>query len=331
MLSKNIFLITGGCGFIGSNFIEMLLSQGHKVINIDTYSYAANKKINNKFLKNKNYFFYKSNYNNSSLLKKILFKYKINKIVNFAAESHVDNSIMGPIKFIKNNVYDFSIFLHESAKYFFKKKVKNFTFLHVSTDEVYGSLNLKQKSFKEENKFYPNSPYSASKASSDLIARSWYKTYKFPIIVSNCSNNYGKYQNSEKLIPLVIKKAINIKKIPVYGNGKNIRDWLHVEDHCNALYQLCTKGIHGQHYNIGGGTEISNIEIVKLICKFLDKTKPLKNKKYSSLITFVKDRKGHDFRYSVNYRKIKKQLNWEPRVNFYHGLENTILWYLKNH
>ena len=218
-------------------------------------------------------------------------------------------------KFIKFFGEQFDTTVISLEKFNSKKKIKK----------------IKLVTFKEENKFYPNSPYSASKASSDLIARSWYKTYKFPIIVSNCSNNYGKYQNSEKLIPLVIKKAINIKKIPVYGNGKNIRDWLHVEDHCNALYQLCTKGIHGQHYNIGGGTEISNIEIVKLICKFLDKTKPLKNKKYSSLITFVKDRKGHDFRYSVNYRKIKKQLNWEPRVNFYHGLENTILWYLKNH
>ena len=220
MQKKNTFLITGGCGFIGSNFIEMLLKNGEKVINLDSLSYAANKNVNKKFLKNRNYKFHKGNYGNPILVKKILEKYKVNKVINFAAESHVDNSINGPILFVKNNVYYFSIFLNECAKYYKKNKIKKFIFLHVSTDEVYGSLNLKEKSFTEQNKYLPNSPYSSSKASSDLIARSWFKTYNFPIITTNCSNNYGKHQNFEKLIPLTIKRALNHKTIPIYGNGK---------------------------------------------------------------------------------------------------------------
>tara|TARA_Y100000591_G_scaffold281952_1_gene262042 strand:+ start:684 stop:1691 length:1008 start_codon:yes stop_codon:yes gene_type:complete len=328
MQKKNSYLITGGCGFIGSNFIEILLKKGEKIVNLDSYSYAANKQINKKFLKNKNYTFYKGSYANSLLVKKIFNKHKINKVVNFAAESHVDNSINGPILFIKNNVYDFSIFLKECANYYKNNKIKKFIFLHVSTDEVYGSLNLRQKSFTEKNKYMPNSPYSSSKASSDLIARSWYRTYNFPIIITNCSNNYGKYQNFEKLIPLTIKRALNHKIIPVYGNGQNIRDWLHVNDHCSALYLISKKGLSGEQYNIGGGTEISNIKIVKMICSYLDKLLPIEKKKYSSFIKFVKDRPGHDFRYSVNFRKLKLELNWKPKVKFSNGLNDTINWYV---
>ncbi|MDB2580696.1 dTDP-glucose 4,6-dehydratase [Candidatus Pelagibacter bacterium] len=325
---KNFYLITGGSGFIGSNFIDNLLKKGEKIINIDTYSYAANKEINKKFLKYDNYIFYKSSYSNTSLIRKIFKKYNINKIVNFAAESHVDNSINGPLKFIKNNVYDFSIFLNECKNYYTKNKIKKFIFLHVSTDEVYGSLNTKQKSFTEKDKYFPNSPYSSSKASSDLIVRSWFRTYKFPSIITNCSNNYGKYQNFEKLIPLTIKRALSKKKIPIYGNGKNIRDWLHVDDHCSALYLLSKFGTPGEQYNIGGGTEIPNIEIVKMICGYLDKFAPLDDKKYSSYISFVKDRLGHDFRYSVNYNKLKREFNWKPKVKFSVGLKDTVKWYL---
>ncbi len=328
MQKKNTYLVTGGCGFIGSNFIEILLDKGEKIINLDSYSYAANKKINKKFLKNKNYSFYKGSYSNVSLIRRIFKKHKINKVINFAAESHVDNSINGPIKFIKNNIYDFSIFLKECNSYYSKNNFKKFIFLHVSTDEVYGSLKINEKSFVERDKYFPNSPYSSSKASSDLVARSWYKTYKFPIIITNCSNNYGKYQNFEKLIPLTIKQALNKKQIPIYGNGKNIRDWLHVEDHCSALYLLSKFGTPGEQYNIGGGTEIPNIKIVKMICKYLDKFVPLKNNKYASYITFVKDRLGHDFRYSVNFNKLKKEFNWHPKVKFSTGLENTVKWYL---
>jgi dTDP-glucose 4,6-dehydratase len=329
MQKKNSYLVTGGCGFIGSNFIEILLAKGETIVNLDSYSYAANKEINKRFLKNKNYSFYKGSYGNISLVRKIFKNHNINKVINFAAESHVDNSINGPLIFIKNNVYDFSIFLKECAFYYVKNKKNKFIFLHVSTDEVYGSLNLKQKSFTEKDKYLPNSPYSSSKASSDLIARSWFKTYKFPVIITNCSNNYGKYQNFEKLIPLTIKRALNNKQIPIYGNGQNIRDWLHVNDHCSALYLLSKSGIHGEQYNIGGGTEISNIKIVNTICDYLDKLVPMKNKKYSSYISFVKDRLGHDFRYSVNFSKLKSQFNWKPEVKFSVGLQDTVRWYLK--
>ena len=328
MQKKNLHLITGGCGFIGSNYIKTLLKKGEKVINIDSYSYAANKDINKIFLKDKNYFFFKGSYGNIKLVRKIFKKYKINKVINFAAESHVDNSIDGPLKFIKNNVYDFSIFLKECANYYFQNKPKKFIFLHVSTDEVYGSLSLKQKSFVEEDKYFPNSPYSSSKASSDLIARSWFKTYKFPVIITNCSNNYGKYQNFEKLIPLTIMRAINGKKIPVYGTGENIRDWLNVEDHCSALYLLSQFGKPGEQYNIGGGKEVSNIKIVKMICNFLDKLNPLDVGKHSKFISFVKDRPGHDFRYSVNYNKLSKKFNWKPKIKFNKGLEETTKWYV---
>ncbi len=329
MQKKSIYLVTGGCGFIGSNFVEMLLKKGEFVVNLDSYSYAANKKINIEFNKFKNYFFYKGNYGDIKLLNKIFKKFKISKIVNFAAETHVDNSINGPIKFVRNNILDFSLFLNHTLKYYLKnkKKIKNFKFLHVSTDEVYGSLKIKEKSFSEKDKYFPNSPYSSSKASSDLIARSWFKTYGLPIIISNCSNNYGKYQNYEKLIPLTIKRAMNKKNIPVYGSGKNVRDWLHVEDHCSALYLLSQLGIPGEHYNIGGGTEVTNIKIVKMICSYLDNLYPLKNKKYSAFISFVKDRPGHDFRYSVNYNKIKRKFNWKPKVNFRKGLQHTVKWY----
>lgn len=329
MQKKNSFyLITGGCGFIGSNFIENLLHKGEKIINLDSYSYAANREINKKFLKYKNYFFYRGSYSNVPLIRKIFKKHKINKVINFAAESHVDNSINGPLKFIKNNVYDFSIFLNECAAYYTKNKIKKFIFLHVSTDEVYGSLKIKQKSSVEKDKYFPNSPYSSSKASSDLVIRSWFKTYKFPAIITNCSNNYGKYQNFEKLIPLTIKRALSKKQIPIYGNGKNIRDWLHVDDHCSALYLLSKSGTPGEQYNIGGGTEIPNIKIVKMICDYLDKFAPIDNNKYSSYITFVEDRLGHDFRYSVDYGKLKKEFNWRPKVKFSNGLKDTVKWYL---
>lgn len=327
MQKKTNYLITGGCGFIGANFIEMLLNNGEKIINLDSFSYAANRDVNRNFLKHKNYIFYKGSYGNTRLVKKLLNKHNIDKVINFAAETHVDNSIEGPIKFIKNNVYDFTLFIKECSQFYEKNKKKDFIFLHVSTDEVYGSLKFREKSFTEKGKYFPNSPYSSSKASSDLITRSWYKTYGFPVIITNCSNNYGKFQNFEKLIPLTIKRAMEKKKIPVYGNGKNVRDWLHVKDHCSALYLLSKLGKKGEQYNIGGGKEVPNIKIVQKICAYLDKLYPLKHKKYSSYITFVKDRPGHDFRYSINYNKIKRNFNWKPKVSFNDGLKETVKWY----
>ena len=245
----------------------------------------------------------------------------------------MDRSIDSPKNFINSNVFSFSIFLNFSLSYFNllrKSEKKLFKFIHVSTDEVYGSLRKKEKAFNENNKFYPNSPYSSSKAASDGIARSWCKTYGLPVIVTNCSNNYGKYQNKEKLIPLVINQALQEKIIPVYGNGKNVRDWLHVSDHCSALLTIAKKGIAGEAYNIGGGMEIENIKIVKLICSHLDQKSPLKDgTSYLKLIKFVTDRLGHDFRYSVNFNKLKKTQNWKPKVNFADGIKQTVNWYIK--
>jgi dTDP-glucose 4,6-dehydratase len=333
MKKKKYYLVTGGCGFIGSNFIEIALKKKINIINIDKLTYAANHETFNNFKKNKNYKFFKGDYGNRDLLKKIFANYSIEKIINFAAETHVDNSISGPIKFIKTNVFSFSIFLNFSLSYFnllSKSEKKLFKFIHVSTDEVYGSLRKKEKAFNENNKFYPNSPYSSSKAASDGIARSWCKTYGLPVIVTNCSNNYGKYQNKEKLIPLVINQALQEKIIPVYGNGKNVRDWLHVSDHCSALLTIAKKGIAGEAYNIGGGMEIENIKIVKLICSHLDQKSPLKDgTSYLKLIKFVTDRLGHDFRYSVNFNKLKKTQNWKPKVNFADGIKQTVNWYIK--
>ena len=317
--------ITGGLGFIGKNFYKRICNEYEKILILDKNTYASDHEYFLKIKRDQDNLVIGDITDTSFLNKNII---EDTCLVHFAAESHVDNSINGPLKFIKNNVYDFSIFLNECAIYYAKHKIKKFIFLHISTDEVYGSLKTKQKSFVEKNKYFPNSPYSSSKASSDLIVRSWFKTFKFPAIITNCSNNYGKYQNFEKLIPLTIKRALSKKQIPIYGNGKNIRDWLHVNDHCSALYLLSKYGTPGEQYNIGGGTEIPNIEIVKMICSYLDKFAPMKNKKYSSYINFVKDRLGHDFRYSVNYSKLKREFNWQPKVKFSNGIKDTVKWYL---
>ncbi len=328
---KKTYLVTGGLGFIGSNFVEFILSKNIKVVNIDSCSYASNKKNNKLFSKFKNYKFFKCNIGRSEQIKQILIKYKPSVIINIAAETHVDNSISKPLKFIRNNISEFSKFLEVCKEYYNNlesKKKSKFRIIHVSTDEVYGSLNFNEKSFSEKNKYLPNSPYSASKASSDLICRAWYKTFNLPIIVTNCSNNYGKFQHKEKFIPKVILSILNKSKIPVYATGQNVREWLHVYDHCLALNKIIKFGKIGENYNIGSNFSSSNINLAKKICKIVDST--LKNKKSSqNLITFVKDRKGHDLRYSVNYSKLKK-LKWKPIINFDRGLKNTINWYIKN-
>ena len=324
-------LVTGGSGFIGTNFCKFLLKKNLKVINIDCFTYAANKSETIRLNQNKNYKIFKVNIGDSKKINQILKKYQPRYIVNFAAESHVDNSIVGPAKFVKYNTYYFSNFLNSCYNYFvhdlfFKKK---FRFIHISTDEVYGSLKNGEKKFSEKNKFFPNSPYAASKASSDLLARSWFKTYNFPIITTNCSNNYGAFQHSEKLIPKVIQNCLSKKTIPIYGTGKNIRDWIYVEDHCEAIFHIMKKGKIGESYNIGSNNEIDNITLVKTICKLLNKK--LKNKtNYQKLIEYVTDRKGHDFRYAINSSKIKK-LGWRPNTNFKNGLKKTIDFYIKNY
>ncbi|RAP33419.1 dTDP-glucose 4,6-dehydratase [Candidatus Marinamargulisbacteria bacterium SCGC AG-410-N11] len=311
--NKKYIIVTGGCGFIGSNFIHLIneLEPETKIINIDCLTYAGN--IDNlKGINEQNHFFIKENITNTeAILNKLPVK-EISAIVHFAAESHVDRSIQSSNNFIISNVVGTHSMLN-LAKHLNIKK-----FLHISTDEVYGSLGY-EGAFTEDSPIKPNSPYSASKASSDLLAYSFYKTHKLPVIITRCSNNYGKLQYPEKLIPLTILRAIENKDIPVYGKGDNIRDWIHVKDHCEAILLLLNKGKEGEVYNIGGNKEVKNIDIVKIILNKLNKP--------DSLIKFVQDRKGHDFRYAIDFSKIKKQLNWSPKANFEDMIDKTIKWY----
>tara|TARA_Y100000591_G_C21814189_1_gene689686 strand:+ start:466 stop:1464 length:999 start_codon:yes stop_codon:yes gene_type:complete len=328
-MKKKIF-ITGGLGFIGSNLIEVLLKKKFKIINLDLCSYASNKNLNINFKKNKNYKFIKGNIGDDKKVKKILNYYKPNYILNIAAETHVDNSIKFPIKFITHNILNYAKFLETIRDYynFLPKKKKLLKIIHVSTDEVYGSLKNNEKSFLEKNKFYPNSPYSASKASSDLISRAWNKTFNLPIVVTNCANNYGKYQNEEKLIPKVILNILKNKTIPIYAKGKNVREWIYVNDHVDAILHLMRKGKIGETYNIGSGKCLSNISLVKKICDIMDRKLKKINHPSKNLIRHVRDRKAHDFKYQVNFNKLKK-LKWKIKIDFNKGLEKTINWYIK--
>ena len=331
----NIF-VTGGCGFIGSNFIRYWSSmfKEDKIINLDKLTYAGKLSNLSDIESNKNYEFIKGDISNSKLIENLLKKYNPTFIVNFAAESHVDRSIIYPEKFITTNILGTFKLLTNVNNYFSnlsKKKQDDFRFLHISTDEVYGSLKKEDAPFKETNKYFPNSPYSASKAGSDHIVRSFNKTYTLPTLISNCSNNYGPYQSIEKFIPLTIYNALNNKKIPIYGDGMQIRDWIYVKDHCEALKTILLKGKPGEVYNIGSSNEEKNIHIAEKICNFLDFSIPLKrNKSYSEFIKFVKDRPGHDFRYAIDSKKIKKSLGWEAKTSISDGLELTIKWYLNN-
>ena len=313
-------LVTGGLGFIGSNFIEQALDKNYEIICLDSCTYAANKELNVKLRKNKKYIFYKSNIGNEKKVKKILTKYNFDYIINFAAETHVDNSIKNPKTFFKSNVLELVNFLESIRKFNRNKKIKIF---HISTDEVYGDLKYNDPAFKETNKYFPNSPYSSSKASSDMICRAWYKTFELPIIITNCTNNFGKYQNQEKLIPKIIKNSLLKKKIPIYGNGKNLREWIDVKDHCSAIFFLMKKGKTGQSYNIGSGKIIDNLSLAKKICNLIN---TIKNDKFDrkQLIKFVKDRKAHDFKYKVNCFKIKK-LGWKCKKNFNKSLKKLIV------
>ncbi len=323
--------VTGGSGFIGSNFIHKMVKSGnHTIFNLDKLSYAGNPNNLSLINNDQNYTFVQGDICDKSTVYKIFNEFEPNVVVNFAAESHVDRSIDSPIKFIETNIIG-TFNLLEATKYYLQSnKIKNFKFLHISTDEVYGSTN-DNEFFNEKSPYNPSSPYSASKASSDHLARAWYLTFKLPILITNCSNNYGPYQFPEKLIPLTIINCINEKQLPVYGNGENIREWLYVDDHCNAIYDVLKHGKSGETYNIGSNNEMSNINLVKTICTILDEIKPRsKNKSYKELITFVKDRPGHDFRYAIDSTKIKRELGWVPKENFESGLQKTINWYLEN-
>ncbi len=327
-------LVTGGCGFIGSNFIHYLLNQPDfegQIINLDKLTYAGNpenlKDIEEQY-GNQRYIFIKGDICDFELVKGIFQTYDIDTVVHFAAESHVDRSILGPTPFIQTNING-TFSLLEVARYaWLEGKKEGCLFYHISTDEVYGSLG-KTGLFTEDTPYRPNSPYSASKAASDHLVRAYFKTYGLPVIISNCTNNYGPYQFPEKLIPLTILNALEGKPIPVYGKGENIRDWIYVEDHCEAIWCLLKRGKTGEQYNIGGTNEMRNIDVVRLICNLLDEMLgPLSFGPRENLITFVKDRPGHDFRYAMDITKIKTTIGWMPKTNLKEGLKKTITWYL---
>jgi dTDP-glucose 4,6-dehydratase len=328
-----MIVVTGGAGFIGSNFIlKWLRSSKENILNLDNLSYAANLRNLEVIESDPRYSFIKTDIQNQNEITEIIKEFKPRAILNFAAESHVDRSIEGPESFINTNILGTYSLLEASLNYWNEldeSDKKIFRFFHISTDEVFGSLNLDEKKSTENSSYKPNSPYAASKAASDHLVRAWHHTFKLPTLVSNCTNNYGPHQHEEKLIPLVITKALKNENLPIYGDGKNIRDWLYVEDHCEAIMKILESGKPGETYNIGGNCEKSNLEVVDEICKILDFKNPKQNgSSYSEQIKFVKDRPGHDFRYSLNIAKIEKNLNWKPKESFASGLAKTVQWYL---
>ncbi len=333
MSEPKTVIVTGGAGFIGGNFVQHLLNNNYKVINLDALTYAGHLETLAQVKDDKNHIFIGGRIGDSGLLDSLFSQYQPTAIVNFAAESHVDRSIDGPAEFIQTNVVE-TLSLLESSRKGIKdypdKLQQDFRFLHVSTDEVYGSLG-ETGLFTEETPYAPNSPYAASKASSDHLVRSYLHTYGLPVLITNCSNNYGPYQFPEKLIPLIILNALEGKSLPIYGNGLNVRDWLYVEDHCSAIRTVLEAGRVGEKYNIGGNYEKTNIEIVKTICQLLDKVRPqASNESYENLITYVDDRPGHDLRYAIDSTKIKNELGWMPDETFESGIRKTLQWYLDN-
>ena len=328
-------LVTGGAGFIGSAVIRHIIENTHHhVLNVDKLTYAGNLESLQSIKKSERYQFFQTDICDQVELEKIFENFQPNVVMHLAAESHVDRSIDGPAAFIQTNIVGTYSLLEAARKYWLSltAEVKeSFRFHHISTDEVYGDLEGTTDLFKETTPYAPSSPYSASKASSDHLVRAWHRTYGLPTIVTNCSNNYGPYHFPEKLIPLVILNALDMKPLPIYGKGDQIRDWLFVEDHARALYQVVTEGVVGETYNIGGHNEKQNIEVVKTICKILDELKPQANgQKYESLIKFVEDRPGHDLRYAIDAGKIEKDLCWKPLETFETGIRKTVEWYLNN-
>jgi dTDP-glucose 4,6-dehydratase len=332
--AKRTILITGGAGFIGSNFVQHWCQQypEDKVIVIDALTYAGNKANLKDLAAKPNFSFVEGDICDRPLITSLLADQEIDTIAHLAAESHVDRSIIGPDAFIQTNVFGTFTLLECFRQYWEAKgKPKGDRFLHVSTDEVYGSLSSTDPAFSETTPYAPNSPYSASKAGSDHLARAYFHTYGLPTLITNCSNNYGPYHFPEKLIPLMCINILLGKPLPVYGDGQNIRDWLYVEDHCRALDVVIHQGTPGETYNIGGNNEVKNLDLVKLICEIMDELAPeLPVSPASNLITFVKDRPGHDRRYAINASKIKQELGWQPQQTLEKGLHSTIEWYLNN-
>ena len=324
-------LVTGGCGFIGSNYIRTVLNREEDlhIVNLDKLTYAGNIQNLNGISSN-NLTIVKGDICDVDLVNSLFEKYQFDTVVHFAAESHVDRSIEGPAEFIQTNVVGTLNLLEQSRFFYNKTNNDSFRFLHVSTDEVYGSLGDDGK-FLETTPYDPSSPYSASKAGSDHLVRAWNRTFGLPTLITNCSNNYGSYQFPEKLVPLMIINCLQGNPLPVYGKGENVRDWLFVGDHCDAIHTVLAKGEIGETYNIGGNNEIKNIDVVTIICSLLDEISPRKNgSSYSDLITFVKDRPGHDFRYAIDAEKIRNDLGWSPNESFETGIRKTIHWYLDN-
>jgi dTDP-glucose 4,6-dehydratase len=332
MATTESILVTGGAGFIGSNFIlHWLASEKTGVINLDKLTYAGNPANLARIERDPRYTFLRGDICDLSLTRKLFASHRPCAVVHLAAESHVDRSIHGADDFIRTNI-EGTFRLLQAAREFWEdlrgEERENFRFLHVSTDEVYGSLGGSDPAFTEQSNYAPNSPYSASKAASDHLVRAFHQTYGLPVLTTNCSNNYGPYQFPEKLIPLMIHNAIGGKPLPVYGDGLQVRDWLYVSDHCEALCQTLHRGMVGQTYNIGGGSEMSNIEVVRGICALLEELRPGPN--YESLITHVQDRPGHDRRYAIDSKKIRNEIGWIPQQSFSSGLRKTVQWYLQN-
>ncbi len=327
-------LVTGGAGFIGSNFVhQWLREEDEPLINLDKLTYAGNLENLAAWSGDPRHNFVHGDIGDAAVLTRLLDAHSPRAIVHFAAESHVDRSIHGPAEFVQTNVVGTLTLLEAVRSYWEKLDAparKDFRFLHVSTDEVYGSLSAEEPAFQETTPYQPNSPYAASKAGSDHLVRAWHHTYGLPTLTTNCSNNYGPFQFPEKLIPLMILNALAGKPLPVYGDGKNVRDWLHVEDHCRAIRLVLARGRAGETYNIGGNAERTNIEVVTTLCALLDELHTDASRQHGELITYVKDRPGHDRRYAIDADKIANELGWQPGESFESGLRKTVAWYLAN-
>ena len=327
-------LVTGAAGFIGGNFVLDWLAQSEEmVVNLDKLTYAGNLDTLKSLQNDTRHIFVKGDIGDSVLVSKLLAEHSPRAVINFAAESHVDRSIMGPGDFIQTNVVGTFNLLESVRGYWTSLSDLDktaFRFLHVSTDEVYGTLSATDEPFTETHTYQPNSPYSASKAASDHLVRAWHHTYGLPVLTTNCSNNYGPYHFPEKLIPLVILNALAGKPLPIYGDGQQIRDWLYVKDHCSAIRRVLDVGMLGETYNVGGWNEKTNLEVVHTICRLLDELQPKQQGTYAEQITFVQDRLGHDRRYAIDARKLERELGWKPAETFESGIRKTVEWYLSN-
>ncbi|OGA36430.1 MAG: dTDP-glucose 4,6-dehydratase [Betaproteobacteria bacterium RIFCSPLOWO2_12_FULL_64_23] len=326
-----MILVTGGAGFIGSNFVlQWLAAQDEPVVNLDKLTYAGNLRNLDQLRGDARHVFVRGDIDDAELVARLLREHQPRAVLNFAAESHVDRSILGPAEFVRTNIHGTFNLLQAARAHWSglsDEAKRRFRFLQVSTDEVYGSLAAGDAPFRETTAYAPNSPYAASKAAADHMVRAYHHTYGLPTLTTNCSNNYGPFQFPEKLIPLVILNALAGKAIPVYGDGKNVRDWLHVDDHCGGVRKVLEAGRPGEVYNIGGSSEKNNLEVVQTLCAVLDELRPAA-KPYASLITYVKDRPGHDRRYAIDASKMRRELGWQPAENFAGGLRRTVSWYL---